>query len=51
MFSFLSSSIIQENTDLVLVLTGSLTIFFFLVFLGLHPRHMEVPRLRAELEL
>ena len=25
--------------------------FFFLVLLGLHPQHMEVPRLRVELEL
>ena len=25
--------------------------FFFLVFLGLHPQHMEVPRLGIELEL
>ena len=25
--------------------------FFFFVFLGLHPWHMEVPRVRVELEL
>ena len=25
--------------------------FFFLIFLGLHPWHMEVPRLRVESEL
>ena len=25
--------------------------FFFFVFLGLQPRHMEVPRLGVELEL
>ena len=25
--------------------------FFFFAFLGLHPRHMEVPRLEVKLEL
>ena len=27
------------------------TLFFFSVFLGPHPQHMEVPRLGVELEL
>ena len=29
----------------------TLLIFLFFIFLGLHPRHMEFPRLRVESEL
>ena len=29
----------------------SLFFFFFFVFLGLQPRHMDIPRLGVELEL
>ena len=32
-------------------MTGTPRTFFFLVFLGLHPRHMEVPRLGVQSEL
>ena len=36
---------------LSLSLSLSLSLFFCFCFLGLHPRHMEVPRLRVETEL
>ena len=35
----------------VLIYLHSDSFFFFLFFLGLHPRHMEVPRLGVESEL
>ena len=50
----------QEATEDVRLWVSSLTLieatlflffFFFLVFLGPHPQHMEVPRLGVESEL
>ena len=40
-----------SNTDLRQKTVEKAETFFFLVFLGLHPRHMEVPRLGVKSEL
>ena len=47
-YTDLESAIWFKNFD---KLFGSLFIFFLLVFLGLYPWHMEIPRLGVELEM
>ena len=46
---------VREGSKIVLTrLSLSLSLFFFfffLCFLGLHPKHVEVPRLGVDLEL
>jgi len=48
---FLGNSLLVLQTLIEIFRFFGFVLFFVFVFLGLHPKHMEVPRLGVEMEL